>query len=235
MSVIPLPGTRRERLGKGGARKTRAAGHIPGVLYGHGETPIPVQVPAREFDLALRHHKGSNPLVSLSVDGGEYTALIRDVQYDPLSHDILHLDFQHISLTETVEVQVAVHVTGLAVGVKDGGGILELITRQIEVRCLPTAIPSGIDVDVTPLAVGDSIHVRDLVVKDVTILTDPNATVATVVAPTVIEEKAPEEVAAGPATAEPEVIAKGKKEEEEEGAKDDKKEKKEKEKEKEKK
>ena len=230
MSVIPLSGTRRERLGKGGARKSRAAGHIPGVLYGHGETPIPVQVPAREFDLALRHHKGSNPLVNLKVDGGEYTALIRAVQFDPLSRDILHLDFQHISLTETVEVEVSVHVTGLAIGVKDGGGILELITRQIEVRCLPTAIPSAIDVDVTALAVGDSIHVRDLSVKDVTILTDPDATVATVVAPTVMEEKAAEDPTAVAAGSEPEVIAKGKKDEEEDGAKEEKKDKKEKEK-----
>ena len=225
MSVIPLSGTRRERLGKGGARKTRAAGLIPGVLYGHGETPIPVQLPAREFDLALRHHKGSNPLVSLRVDGGDYTALIRDVQYDPLSHDILHLDFQHISLTESVEVQVAVHVTGLAVGVKDGGGILELITRHVEVRCLPTAIPSSLDVDVSHLGVGDSVHVRDLIVPDVEILTDPSATVATVVAPTVMEEKPAEEVAAAPAVEEPEVIAKGKKDEEAEaGGKEEKKE-----------
>ena len=225
MSVIPLTGTRRERLGKGGARKTRAAGLIPGVLYGHGETPIPVELPAREFDLALRHHKGSNPLVSLRVDGGDYTALIRDVQYDPLSHDILHLDFQHISLTETVEVQVTVHVTGLALGVKDGGGILELITRHVEVRCLPTAIPSAIDVDVSHLNVGDSVHVRDLTVPNVVILTDPSATVATVVAPTVMEEKPAEEVAAAPETEEPEVIAKGKKDEEAEaGGKEEKKE-----------
>src|SRR5690242_9033703 len=104
MSVIPLTGERREGLGKGGARKARAAGRIPGVLYGHGETPIPVSVGARDFELALRHHKGANPLVSLAVGGSEYTALIRDAQYDPLTHHILHLDFQHISLTETVEV-----------------------------------------------------------------------------------------------------------------------------------
>ena len=213
MSSIPLTGARRERTGKGGARQSRAAGQIPGVLYGHGETPVPVSVVARDFEVALRGHRGSNPLVTLKVDGGEYTALIRDVQYDPLTHDILHLDFQHISLTETIEVQVAMHITGLALGVKDGGGILEHILRHVEVRCLPTAIPSSIDVDVSNLNVGDSIHVRDLSVPNVTILTDPDATIATVVAPTVMEEKPVEEVAAT-AVAEPEVIAKGKKEEE---------------------
>ena len=85
MAVIPLSGTRREKLGKGGARKARAAGHIPGVLYGHGEEPVPVSVQAREFDLALRGHQGGNPIVNLAVNGGEYTALIRDVQYDPLT------------------------------------------------------------------------------------------------------------------------------------------------------
>ena len=212
MAVIALSGSRRENLGKGGARKARMAGEIPGVLYGHGETPIPVSVGARDFQLAMRTHRGGNPIVNLAVSGGEYTALVRDVQYDPVTHDILHLDFQHISLTETIEVRVAVHLTGLPVGVKDGGGILETILRELEVRCLPTAIPSSIDVDVTALNVGDSIHVRDIVVPSVTILTDADSTVATVVPPTVMEEKPAEAVVE--AAAEPEVIAKGKKEEE---------------------
>ena len=218
MAVIPLGGTRRENLGKGGARKARAAGHIPAVLYGHGQEPVPVSIQAREFDLALRSHKGGNPIVNLAVGGGEYTALIRAVQYDPLSHDILHLDFQHISLTETIEVKVAVHLTGLPVGVKDGGGILETILREIEVRCLPTAIPPAIEVDVSHLNIGDSVHVREVAVPDVTILNDGAETIATVVPPTVMEEKAPEAVVAEGAPAEPEVITKGKKEEGEEAA-----------------
>jgi large subunit ribosomal protein L25 len=218
MAVIPLNGTRREQLGKGGARKARASGHIPAVLYGHGETPIPVSVQAREFDLALRGHAGGNPIVNLSVAGGDYTALIRAVQYHPVSHDILHLDFQHISLTETIEVKVGVHLTGLAIGVKDGGGILETILRDIEVRCLPTAIPSSIEVDVSHLNIGDSVHVRDVSLPNIEILTDRDATIATVVPPTVMEEKPAEEVVAEAASTEPEVIAKGKKEEEGEGA-----------------
>ena len=213
MAVIPLSGTRRELLGKGGARKARAAGHIPGVLYGHGEEPVPVSIQAREFDLALRAHKGGNPIVNLAVSGSEYTALIRDVQYDPLSHHILHLDFQHISLTETIEVKVAVHLNGLPLGVKDGGGILETILRELEVRCLPTAIPPAIEVDVSHLNIGDSVHVREIVVPDVTILNDGGETVATVVPPTVMEEKPAEEVAVEGAPSEPEVITKGKKEE----------------------
>ena len=228
MAVIPLSGERRETLGKGGARKARAAGQIPAVLYGHGETPIPVAIGTRAFEVALHKHEGGNPIVNLALDGSEYTALIRAVQYDPVTHAILHLDFQHISLTETVEVKVALHFEGLAIGVKDGGGILESILREVEVRCLPTQIPPSISVDVTRLNIGDSIHVSELQVPNVVILTDPTAPIVTVSPPTVMEEKPAEEAAVAEAPAEPEVIAKGKKEEEgegkEEGAKAEKKE-----------
>ncbi len=215
MAVISLSGKRREGLGKGDARKARRDGRIPGILYGHGEKPVPVSVGARDFQLALHTHKGGNPIVNLAVGDGQFTALIRDAQYDPVTHEVLHLDFQHISLTETIEVRVPVHLTGLALGVKDGGGILETILRDLEVRCLPTAIPAGIDVDVSALNIGDSIHVRDLSIPEVTILSDPDATVVTVVPPTVMEEK-PAEVVEGaePGAGEPEVITKGKKEEE---------------------
>ena len=120
MAVISLKGERRESLGKGGARKARAAGLIPAVLYGHGEEPVAVAVKAREFQLALHHHKGGNAIIHLAVNGGEHTALIRDVQYDPIDHSVLHLDFQRISLTEEVEVKVSVHLVGTPVGVKDG-------------------------------------------------------------------------------------------------------------------
>src|SRR6185295_19508989 len=102
MAVIALNGKRREGLGKGGARKARAAGNIPGILYGHGEDPIPLHVGARDFQVALHTHKGGNAIVNLNLGGNEYTALIRDVQYDPLSRHVMHLDFQHISLTETI-------------------------------------------------------------------------------------------------------------------------------------
>ena len=234
MAVIPLSGTGRETLGKGGARKARAAGRIPAVLYGHGEPPVPVSVHAREFELAMRAHKGGNPIVNLAVNGGEFTALIRDVQYDPLTHDVLHLDFQHISLTETIEVRVAVHLTGLPLGVKDGGGILETILREIDVRCLPTAIPASIAVDVSHLNIGDSVHVRDISVSDIAILNDGGETIATVVPPTVMEEKAPEEAVVEGAAVEPEVIAKGKKDEEEPAAGEGKEKEKEKDKEKDK-
>ena len=216
MPVIPLPGTRRGEVGKGAARKARAAGRIPGVLYGHGQEPVALSVSAREFELAVRK-RGGNPIIGLALDGGEHTALIRGVQYDPLTHDIIHLDFLRISLTEAIEIEVPIKLVGLPVGVKDGGGILEPIVRELKVRCLPTAIPQSIEVDVTALNIGDSVHVRDIVVPEATVLTDADVTLATVVPPTVqAEEKPAEEAAAAAAGAEPtepEVIAKGKKEE----------------------
>jgi large subunit ribosomal protein L25 len=217
MAVIQLKGSRRENVGKGWARKARAAGQIPAVLYGHGETPRPIAVDFREFEVALRNHKGSNAIVNLNVGGGEVTALVRDVQYDPLSRVIIHLDFQHISLTEQIEVEVPVHFVGMPIGVKDGGGILEHLLRTLKVKCLPTAIPAGIDVDVTALNIGQNLHVSDLAPgTGYEIITDADVAVAAVVAP------AAEEVAAAPAegeaaaAAEPEVVgAKGKKEGEE--------------------
>jgi len=213
-SVIQLNGSRREKLGKGGARKARAAGQIPGVLYGHGETPVAVAVGAREFQTALRGHKGGNALVNLKLDNGEFTALVRDAQFDPVTRVVLHLDFQHISLTETVEIEVEVRPTGLAAGVKDGGGILEIIVRTLEVRCLPTAIPEAIFVDVTALQVGESLHVRDIQVEGLEILTDGATTVLTVVPPTVEETAVTPEGVAVAGTPEPEVVgAKGKKDE----------------------
>jgi large subunit ribosomal protein L25 len=208
MSVIQINGIVRENVGKGVARKARAAGQIPGVLYGHGEKPMAVQVESRQFMSAMRAHKGGNAIINLNLGSGEYTALVRDVQVDPVSRAVLHLDFQHISLTEKVTVEVPIHLNGIAIGVKDFGGILEHNVRALEVRCLPTQIPGSLDADVSALNVGDTLHVRDLKAEGVEILADADMTIATIVAPTV------EEVAPAAGTAEPEVVAaKGKKEE----------------------
>jgi large subunit ribosomal protein L25 len=136
-----------------------------------------------------------------------------------VTHSILHLDFQHISLTETVEVDVSTHLIGIPLGVKDGGGILEHITRTIKVRCLPTAIPTSIDLDVSNLNVGQSLHIRDAVVPNAEILSDLDATIAVVVSPTV--EDVPVEAAVTEVT-EPEVITAKKTEGDEKAEKTDK-------------
>lgn len=229
MAIVPLQGQRRDRAGKGPARTARRAGHVPGVVYGHGQPALPVSVNAKDLISALRHVEGGNMIVSLKLDGGDKTALVREVQLDPISHEIIHLDFQEVSLTEKVRVQVSVHLTGVPTGVKDDGGILETIARTVEVECLATSIPSSLDADVSALGVGDSLHASNLVLPEgVELLTDPEQTIATVVPPTVYE--APVAAEAVPTAAEPEVItAKGKEEEEGEG---DEKEKEKKEKEK---
>lgn len=209
MAVIEMKGAHRTGVGKGHARKARAAGQIPGVLYGHGETPQPLAVDSREFSTVMRVNKGGNAIVSLNLGEGGVTALVRALQLDPVSHRVLHIDFQHISLSETIHIEVPVHLIGIPVGVKDAGGVLEAITRELQIRCLPTAIPASLDVDVTHLAVGESLHVRDLSFEGIEIETDADVTVATVVAATVEPEP---EVSA--AVAEPEVVgAKGKKDE----------------------
>ncbi len=210
MAIVPLEGRVRPGTGKGPARQARRDGLIPGVIYGHGETPVALTVPKREFDLAMRTAKGSNVIVGLKLDGGaEQTAIIREVQRDPISHVILHLDFHHISLTEKVTIEVTVHLVGVPDGVKNGGGVLEHISRTVEIEVLPTQIPGAIEADVSHLGIGDSIHVRDLVIANALVLSDADMTIATVVPPTKAVEATPVE-GGTPAKAEPEVIAKGK-------------------------
>jgi large subunit ribosomal protein L25 len=213
MAIVPLAGRVRPGTGKGPARQARRAGEIPGVIYGAGETPTALAVPKKDFELALKTAKaGGNVIVALRLDGAaEQTAIIREVQRDPISHDILHLDFHHISLTERVTIEVTVHLIGIPDGVKNGGGVLEHIARTVEIECLPTQIPGAIEADVSELGIGDSIHVRDLVIANATVLSDPDTTIATVVPPTKAVETTPvaeSGVVAG--KAEPEVIAKGK-------------------------
>lgn len=212
-----LKGERRSGVGKGVARKLRQAGHIPAVYYGRGEEPIPLRVGLKDLQDVIDRAEGSNVIVELKVDGdgaGDRKALIREIQRDPVGGHILHLDLQHISLTEKIVVEVPIVLVGTAVGVKDGGGILEHLLREVEVECLPTDIPSKLEVDVSALNIGDSLHVSDLKADRVEIITEADRAIATVVPPTVLEEAKPAEE--GAAT-EPELV-KEKKEEAAEAA-----------------
>lgn len=212
MAIMSLKGNRRDGAGKGAARRLRAAGSVPAVYYGRGENPLSLAVDTKEIETLLQAGGSSNVIVDLKVEGDAGTdrkALIREIQRDPVLGAILHLDLQHISLTERITVQVPVELTGVPTGVKDGGGILEHLLREVEVECLPTDIPAQIEADVSALAIGDSLHVSDLNAQGIQILTEADRTIATVVPPTVLEEVKPaEEVAV-----EPELV-KEKKEEE---------------------
>lgn len=219
MAIVPITGAHRDQVGKGPARQSRRSGRIPGVLYGHGQPASAVSVDGKEFETALRNHQGGNMIIALRLHSDERTALIRAVQRDPISHEILHLDFQEVSLTERVRVEVPVHLVGTAKGVKDQGGILQHILRSVELECLATAIPSHLEADVSQLEIGDTLHVRDLRAEGAEFLSELDDVIASVVPPTVLETPTVEEAAApAEGAAEPEVIAKGKEDKGEEKA-----------------
>ena len=195
MATVELKATARMEAGKGVARKTRREGSFPAVLYGKGEEPQPISVRYSDFYPVIRTAAGENVILDLEIDGPKKMsckAIIRDIQYHPVKREILHADFQHISLTKEITVSVPIEIVGEAVGVKTSGGILEIVLREIEVECLPVYIPDAIRVDVSQLEVGNSVKAGDLKVENASMTTDAGSTVLTIVAPTVIEEVKPE-------------------------------------------
>ncbi len=220
MAMLTLKGARRSESGKGVARKLRADGRIPAVYYGRGEDSIPLAVNLKELQELFEQAEGANVIVDLRVEGDasqDRKALIREVQRDPVVGNILHLDLQHISLTERITVEVPVVLIGTPIGVKDAGGILEHLLREVEVECLPTDIPTRLEADVSALSIGDTLHVSDIKAERVTIKTEADRAIATVVPPTVLEEVKPAEEAA---VAEPELVKEKKEDEEAEGGKE---------------
>jgi large subunit ribosomal protein L25 len=216
MAIVVLKSAQRDQVGKGIARRLRQAGSVPAVYYGRGESPVALAVHAKELESILHGAAGSNVIVDLKVEGADATdrkALVREIQRHPVKGNIIHVDFQHISLSEMITVEVPVVLVGVPTGVKDGGGILEHHLREVEVECLPTDIPDKLTVDVSHLNIGDSVHVSDLVADKATVRTEAERTVASVVPPTVLEEVKPAEAA----QAEPELVKKEKGEEEEGG------------------
>ena len=189
----------REGRGKGVARKLRAAGRIPGVCYRRNAEPVPISLDPYELDLLLRKASaGINTLIDLKVAGGGdfdgRQVLIKELQRDPISGAYLHADLYAVDLQQKIHVSVSIHLKGTAVGVSLGGGILDHATRELDVQCLPNAIPEEFAVDVSELDIGQSIHVRDLAVPEgVEILNDPNVSIMSVVAPVVVEEAVPAE------------------------------------------
>jgi len=215
MAIVVLEGKIRNTTGKGPARRSRRGGVIPGVIYGEGERSIPFEAKYDDFQTLIHTASGENVIVDLKLEGdsADRKAIIREIQRDPINGSILHFDLHHISMTEKVKVNVPVVVVGVPIGVKDFGGVLEHVLREIEVECLPTEIPAKIEVDVSALKIGDSIHVGELTVAGGTITTTKERSVVTVVPPAVEEVAKEAEV---PEAAEPELVGKEKEEEEEE-------------------
>jgi large subunit ribosomal protein L25 len=188
MAEIKLTAERRHGTGKGVARKARAAGKVPGIVYGRGMEPVPVQVDRRDLLTALHTDAGVNALLDLAIDGETTLALTRELQRDPVKGTLLHADFVKVDRTQAIEVEVPVQLRGEARGVREGG-ILEHQLFTLHVRCLPTDVPERIDADVSSLGVGDALKVADLAAgRDFAILNDPESVVATIAAPVSEEE-----------------------------------------------
>jgi len=207
----------REGTGKGVARKLRGKGLIPAIFYGPRSKAVALAIDAREFTKTLQTEAGENVLIDLEIMEGDRSdrkvVMVKDIQVDPLQGITLHADLYEVAMDEMVTVEIPIHLIGKPEGTKMGG-ILEQIRRVIQMQCLPGDIPKGIDVDVSSLKIGDSIHIQDVKVERAKILSDTNYTIATVVPP-VVEEKVAAEVVPE-AVAEAELKEEGEEGEEEE-------------------
>jgi large subunit ribosomal protein L25 len=217
MATATLNATPRTDRGTGVARKLRQIGQVPAVIYGHGRDPQSLALNTREVDRLLSTISAASTVIELTFEGRTARTLIREIQRHPVKRNVLHLDFQELVAGEKVTVSVPLRFTGVADGVRNGGGILEETMHQVHLRLDPSSIPDHIDVDVTPLTIGHSIHVRELTLpQGVTVLDDSNATVCVCTAPKAVVETVAAPEAEEGAPAEPELIRKTKPEDEEE-------------------
>ena len=201
----------RESRGKNEARRVRVSGRIPAVIYGAFQDPRAVSLNPKDILRLIRSKTGHNSIFDVEIAGVEKTpVIVADEQYHPVKGTLMHIDLKRIDLTRKLKVSVPIHVTGEAKGVKQQGGVLDIVTKSVEIECIPDDIPDQFDVDVTELMIGANIRVSDLPVKSgVRVITAPEAVIAHVVG---IREEVVAEVAA-PVVPEPEVAKKGKKEE----------------------
>ena len=228
MEIRELTVTPRDGVGKSVARRLRRSGKTPGILYG-GPSPVNIAVDPREVFRIIHGHEGSTQLLRVTFAGSKDSRMVilRDLQLDPVSEDLVHVDLQEVNMDKPIQVTVALHHVGEPVGVRDTQGILEMVLREIQVSCLPADIPGDIKADVSRLAIGDVLTVGDLAVPEgVRVLTDRARAVATVAPPAAEEIAAPVAVVAGAvaaAPAEPEGLTERKPKEEPEAEDKDKK------------
>jgi len=209
MEEIFLDAELRKETGRGKVKDLRDKGYIPAVVYAEGKESMPIMVAHKKLLQLVHQHRIESIVINLKIKDDKKNkpraSLIKEVQYDPVHGDIIHVDFNEISLTKAIKVNVPVVSKGEPIGVKQEGGSLEHILWEIEVECLPTSIPKEISVDVSQLKIGDSIHVKDIQIPaDVKVLNDPEAIVLSVTAP--MKEEVPVEAVEGEEKQEPEVI-----------------------------
>ena len=214
MATVSLSAKARDTVGKGNARKLRQTGEVPAVIYGHSRDAQSLSLNSREVEKLLTQIAGTSTVVELTVDGKMARTLIREVQRHPFKRQVLHVDFQELVAGEKVTLSVPLRFHGTPIGVRDSGGILEEVVHEISLRVDPMTIPDHIDVDVTSLTIGHSIHISDLKLPEgAEVMDDEETTVAIVSAPRAVVEETP--VAAdATAVAEPELIRKAKPDEE---------------------
>jgi large subunit ribosomal protein L25 len=204
MAEVRIKAERRDEAGKGPARRARASGRVPAILYGGGMDPVSITVDRRELALAYHTDSGTNVLLDIQVDGDNTLAFTKDLQRDPVKGTVLHADFVKIERNVRIEVEVPMHLVGESPGVAEGG-VLEQPLHALSISVLPGDVPEAVDVDISSLAIGDSLKVADIGVSDeYEILSDPDATVANVAQP--ISEEELEAMEAAVAEAEPEEI-----------------------------
>jgi large subunit ribosomal protein L25 len=222
MNIRELTIEARETIGKGPARRLRRAGRVPAIMYG-GASPVKISVDPRDVYRLIHGHEGGTQLlqVTFGTSSDKRMVIIRDMQFDPVSEDLVHVDLQEVAMDRPIQVSVPLRAVGEAKGVKDSAGIFEMILREVQVLCLPAAIPEVIPVDVSNLGIHDVLAVRDLVAPEgVRILNDGGQAVATVAPPAAEEEAAaPTVAAATPGAPEPEVLTERKPKEEAEDKK----------------
>ena len=205
----------RETRGKNEARRTRVRGMIPGVVYGAFKDPVSIAVNPKEIVQILRSKTGHNTIFNVNIAGRESTpVMVVDEQYDPVKSNLLHVDLKRIDLTKRIRVSVPVGTAGEAKGIKLQGGLLEIVTRSVEIECLPDEIPEHFTVDVSELMIGMSIRAGDIPMPgNAKLVSNPDSVIAHVVGQRA-EEPSPAAAETAATPAEPEVAKKGKKEEE---------------------
>jgi large subunit ribosomal protein L25 len=218
-----LQAERRDGRGKNEARRLRAKGRIPAVVYGIEKgKAVEIAVDPKSLMRILHSESGVNTLIGLQLDGGDTRVLVKEYQLDPVGHHLLHADFYQVAMDRALTVTVPIVIKGEPKGVKQQGGLLDFVHRELEIECLPADIPESITVDVSELLLNQDIRVRDLQTADAKWkpISEPDMMIVHVVAPRAVEEPTPaaaaEAAAAPAAAAEPEVIKKGKAEKEEE-------------------
>ena len=217
---VTLQAEKRDTRGKNEARRLRANGRIPAVMYGVEKgKAVEISVDPKALLRILHSESGVNTLIGLSVDGGDTRVLVKEYQLDPIGHKLLHADFYQVAMDKALTVTVPIVLRGEARGVKQQGGIVDFVHREIEIQCLPGDIPENIAVDVSELMLNQGIRVRDIHTEDAKWLpvSEPDMMIVHVVMLKAEEEPVAADVVAAPvAAAEPEVIKKGKPEKEEE-------------------